>query len=185
MVEKQGRGWLNVMHIQIGQYQIRDFQKDDAQAIAKYANNRKISAKMRDIFPYPYRLSDAEGFLANVIKAQPPRDFAIADNIEAIGGIGLIFGCDVNRFTAEIGYWLAEPFWNRGIVTQAVQAFVNYAFDNFDLNRIYAQPLATNPASARVLEKAGFVREGILRANAVKDGVVLDQLLYAKIKPNL
>ena len=161
---------------------IRDLQVSDAPSIAKYANNRKIWANLRDVFPHPYHLTDAEEFLAQVIHNEPRVVFAVATEKEAFGTIGFILGTDVHRFTAELGYWLAEPFWNKGIMTRAVKTLSDYAFDNFLFYRIYAEPYTTNPASARVLEKGGFDREGTLRSNVFKDGRVLDQWLYAKIR---
>ena len=160
---------------------LRDWQKEDKPTLAKHANNRKIWGNLRDAFPHPYGLADAEAFLATVFQQEPKTIFAIAHNHEAIGGIGLRIGEDVHRFTAELGYWLAEPFWNRGIMTQAVERFTEYAFDRFKLHRIYAMPYGFNQASARVLEKAGFECEGLLHAHVYKDGKILDQYVYAKI----
>ena len=96
-----------------------------------------------------------------------------------------MLGEDVHRYTAELGYWLAEPFWNKGIMTEVVSRFSDYAFEEFELNRIFAEPYTGNTASMRVLEKAGFVLEGTLRANVFKDGKVLDQFLYAKISDRI
>jgi len=118
-----------------------------------------------------------------VTAADPRTVFAIASPTEAIGSIGLMLGADVHRFTAELGYWLAEPFWGQGIMTRAVQAMVEFAFAELKLHRVRAEPYAANPASARVLEKAGFLLEGRLRASACKEGRVLDQLLYARVNP--
>ncbi len=173
------------MKTSIGEYLIRDWQSHDAEAIAKYANNRNMAIQLRDGFPYPYERSDAEAFLARVMQTNPRTVFAIATETEAIGSIGLMLGKDVHRLSAELGYWLAEPFWNRGIMTMAVTHVVNYAFAELQLNRVYAEPYATNAASARVLEKAGFVREAVLRANVIKGGRVLDQLLYAKVRKGI
>jgi [ribosomal protein S5]-alanine N-acetyltransferase len=173
------------MRASIGEYLIRDWSCDDAAAIAKYANNRHIATQLRDGFPHPYRRSDADAFLARAMKQDPPTMFAIATDAEAIGSIGLLPGQDVHRLSAELGYWLAEPFWNRGIMTMAVIQIVDYAFAALQLNRVYAEPYATNPASARVLEKAGFLREGVLRANVIKDGEVLDQFLFAKVREGI
>ena len=173
------------MEIRIGEYMIRDLQESDAPCIAKYANNRKIWINLRDAFPHPYHLTDAKKFLTQVIQNQPRVVFAIATEEEAIGTIGLMLGTDVHRFTAELGYWLAEQFWNKGIMTSAVKKLSDYAFDRFFLYLIYAEPYATNPASARVLEKAGFNREGILKSNVFKDGRVLHQWLYAKIREEI
>ena len=136
---------------------------------------------LRDAFPYPYRLQDAESFISRVIEANPITVFAIATQSEAIGSIGLMVGKDVHRYTAEMGYWLAEPFWGKGIMTQAVKSMTSYAIRNLKLHRIFAEPYSTNPASVRVLEQAGFKREGILRSNVFKYGRKLDQFLYSYV----
>ena len=169
------------MYRKIGDCIIRDWQVKDAPSIAKYANSRKIWINLRDSFPYPYSLQDAESFISHAIEADPRTIFAIATQSEAIGSIGLMPGKDVHRFTAEIGYWLAEPFWGKGIMTQAVKSMAEYAIQDLKLNRIFAEPYTTNPASARVLEKAGFKCEGILRSNVFKDAKVLDQFLYSYV----
>jgi RimJ/RimL family protein N-acetyltransferase len=173
------------MNLKVGKYVIRDLRIDDAPSIAKYANNRKIWINLRDGFPYPYQLSDAENFLSKVAQQNPKTIFAIANDKEAIGSIGLMPGEDVHRFTAEMGYWLAEPFWNKGIMSEVVSRFVEFAFEKFQLNRIFAEPYIGNPASARVLEKAGFVLEGTLSASVFKNGKVLDQFLYARIRQGI
>lgn len=169
------------MKLKIGKYMIRDWRIGDAPSVAKYANNKKIWLNLRDRFPLPYHLSDAEAFLANVFEQQPVTFFAIANEQEAIGSIGLMLGEDVHRYTAELGYWLAEPFWNRGIMTEVVSKFNDFAFERFELNRIFAEPYTNNTASVRVLEKSGFILEGTLRGNVFKNGKILDQYLYAKI----
>ena len=160
---------------------IRDWQPNDASSIVKYANNKKIWLNLRDAFPHPYQFSDAEIFLSKIVRQNPRTIFAIANNKEAIGSIGLRLGEDVHRFTAEMGYWLAEPFWNKGIMSKIVIRFTEFAFEKFALNRIFAEPYKENTASVRVLEKAGFVLEGTLKASAFKNGKVLDQFLYSKI----
>lgn len=173
------------MHIEFGDYRIRDWDHDDAQALVQYANNRMVSRWLRDGFPYPYTWSDAKTFLSVVTVQEVRTTFALATAQEAIGGIGLEFGEDIHRFTAELGYWLAEPFWGRGIMTEAVHVFTAWAFENFEVHRIHARPFVTNAASARVLEKAGFQREGRLRANVFKSGEILDQFLYARVRDGI
>jgi [ribosomal protein S5]-alanine N-acetyltransferase len=182
MVGKDGD--VNVegaMYQYIGATILRDWQMADAPRIVKYADNRKIWQNLRDGFPHPYRIQDAKLFIKRVNAAHPRTVFAIATKSEAIGSIGLMLGADVHRFTAEMGYWLAEPFWGKGIMTQAVRFISNWAFRELKLHRIYAEPYATNPASHRVLEKAGFFREGILRSSAFKDGSIRDQFLYSRV----
>ena len=117
-----------------------------------------------------------------MMQMDPRTVFAIATADEVIGCIGQMPGEDVHRFSAEMGYWLAEPFWGRGIMSEAVERFTEYAFAEFGLNRIFAEPYVGNEASARVLEKAGYVCEGVMRANVLKDGKVMDQYLYAKVR---
>ncbi|MBN2099569.1 MAG: GNAT family N-acetyltransferase [Dehalococcoidia bacterium] len=169
------------MHREIGQYVIRDWNIEDAPSIAKYANNRKIWINLRDAFPHPYGLQDAESFITSTLAAEPVTVYAIASQSEAIGAIGLILGQDVNRFTAEIGYWLAEPFWGKGITTESVKSLTAHAIRELKLHRVFAEPFTTNPASARVLEKAGYRCEGIQRSSAFKNGEVLDQFLYSYV----
>ena len=170
------------MDRQLGECILRDWREEDAPAVARYADNRKVWLCLRDRFPHPYRLEHAQEFIRRARAAAPPTLFAITTPTEAIGSIGLSLGQDVHRYTAELGYWLAEPYWGRGIVTRAVQAMVEYAFGRLGLQRIHAEPFAGNPASARVLEKAGFLLEGRMRASAFKDGSIVDQLLYAIVK---
>jgi [ribosomal protein S5]-alanine N-acetyltransferase len=159
---------------------VRDWRLDDAESLAKHANNRRVSFNLRDRFPYPYSIQDAKNFLERTVAKEPRTNFCIEINGMVVGGIGLTLGEDVHRQTAEFGYWLGEEFWGRGIMSEVVPAFVNYCFEKFSLHRISAQTFSSNPASARVLEKAGFVFEGRLRKNVVKDGQILDSLVYAK-----
>lgn len=160
---------------------IRDWRMDDAESLARHANNRKVWLTLRDRFPHPYTIADAKEFLARATKNDgQEKVYCIDIDGAAVGGIGLRPGEDVHQHTAEFGYWLGEEFWGRGIMSEIVPAFVDYCFKEFSLNRLFAMPHSNNPASARVLEKAGFVLEGRLRKNVVKDGQVLDSLLYAK-----
>jgi ribosomal-protein-alanine N-acetyltransferase len=163
--------------------QIRTWQPSDWDALVKYANNRKIWLNLRDMFPHPYTIESAQAFLEMVAKQNPTTFFALANEQEAIGAIGLMLNQDVHRLTAELGYWMAEPFWGKGIVTEAVIKFCDFAFEHFQLILIYAEPYADNAASCRVLEKAGFALEGRLRCSAIKDGVVRDQIMYARVRP--
>jgi RimJ/RimL family protein N-acetyltransferase len=159
---------------------IRPWQLEDAPSLARHANNRKVWLGLRDLFPHPYTIDDANEFLKRSNGAQPQTNFCVDIDGSAAGGIGIRIGQDVHRQTAELGYWLSEEFWGHGITSEAVAAFTGYCFENFPLLRIYAEPFANKVASARVLEKSGFVLEGRLRKNAVKDGQILDSLLYAK-----
>ena len=167
------------MRIDLGEWQIRSFRSQDAEALAGYANNRNVSRNLRDVFPYPYTIAHAETWIGFAAQQSTETDFAIADASELIGGIGLGLQRDVHRRSGEVGYWLGEPFWGRGIATTCLQAFTEYAFSQFDLLRLYGYVYEWNPASARVMEKAGYVCEGRLRKSVVKEGQVLDQFLYA------
>ena len=151
-------------------------------ALVKYADNRNIWINLRDRFPNPYREEDAKVWLEGATGPQSQLAYAIASDEEAIGGIGLELQQDVHRRSAEIGYWLGEPFWGQGIATKALRALTEYAFANLDLIRLYGSVFEWNPASARVLEKAGYTYEGRLRKSVTKDGKTIDQLLYAIVR---
>jgi ribosomal-protein-alanine N-acetyltransferase len=161
---------------------IRPWRLDDAESLVKHANNRKVWLALRDLFPHPYTIQDAHEFLQKKITEQPAINFCIEIDGAAVGGIGIRVGEDVHRHTATLGYWLGEKFWGHGIVTEAVAALSDFCFENFPLRRISAEVFVNNPASARVLEKAGFVFEGRLKNYVIKDGKLLDSLLYAKTK---
>ncbi len=169
------------MHIDLEHHLgcLRIPRPSDAASLARYANDRNVWLNLRDAFPHPYAIEDAKRFIAMAADRRPPTILVIDVEGEAVGAIGLTLKDDVERVSAELGYWLAEPFWGRGITTAAVRAMVAYAFDTFDLTRVFALPYARNAASSRVLEKAGFHLEARLRRAVVKDGVVLDQLQYA------
>jgi [ribosomal protein S5]-alanine N-acetyltransferase len=173
------------MELKLKTCRIRPWRKEDAASLQRYADNRRIWLNVRDIFPHPYTLANAEFFLGLVAKEKPLATFAIATESEAVGCIGLRLGADVHRKTAELGYWLGEPYWGRGMMTEAVAAFTAEAFRRYDLVRIFAEPFASNTASIRVLEKVGFTCEGRLRANVLKDGKILDTYLYAKLSAEM
>jgi RimJ/RimL family protein N-acetyltransferase len=161
---------------------IRDLRPGDEPSIARHANNPKIFRNVRDRFPYPYTLDDAKWWVEHAGSADPMTDFAIVVDGEAVGGIGFMMQEDIFRRSVEIGYWLGEAFWGRGIVTDAVRALSEYIFANFDVCRIYAGVFEWNLGSMRVLEKAGFVLEGRMRKAATKDGQTIDEFIYALVK---
>lgn len=158
---------------------LRPWRDGDQHDLVRHANNRQVWLNLRDRFPHPYTLPDAEAFLARVQAQDPLTVFAIAVEDRPVGGIGLVLGDDVERISAEIGYWLGEEYWGRGIATAAVRALTRQAFATFELNRLFAVPYADNAAPIRVLVKAGYRREGTLLASAIKDGQIRDQELYA------
>ena len=170
------------MLLDLGEWQIRSWLPSDAASLVKYADNRNVSINLRDAFPHPYTAEDAQAWIRLATGQVPETNFAIASSVEAIGGIGLRLGEDVFRETAEIGYWLGEPFWGKGIATRAVVAMTDFAFAEFGLVRIQAHVFEWNPASARVLEKAGYMMEGRLRKSITKEGSTIDRFLYAKIR---
>lgn len=163
-------------------WMIREFADSDRDALVKYADNPKIAGQLRDRFPSPYTEADADKWLGVVARGGGRTSFAIADRVELIGGIGLEVQGDVQRRSAEIGYWLGEPHWGRGVASWAVRVLTGWAFENLDLVRIYATVFESNPASARVLEKAGYQLEGRLRKSVCKQGVLMDSLLYAILR---
>ena len=160
---------------------VRSWRPADADSLAAHANNRRIWINLRDAFPHPYTIHDAREFIRAIRSRSPETTFAITVGDEAVGSIGFVLHRDVERVSAEIGYWLAEPFWGRGITAEALAAVTTFAIQQHGLTRIYAVPFAWNAASCRVLEKAGYVLEARLRNSAVKDGKLTDQLQYAFI----
>jgi len=167
------------VEIDCGICKVRSWKKSDVDSAVRHGNNINIWRNLRDRFPHPYTREAAREWIEYSRACKPETDFAIEVGGEAVGGVGLKPGLDVERYSAEIGYWLGEHFWGKGIATAALAATVTYAFRELGMIRLFAVPFATNLASARVLEKAGFTREAVLRSSAVKEGRVLDQWLYA------
>jgi ribosomal-protein-alanine N-acetyltransferase len=154
---------------------LRPWELTDKASLVRYANNKNVSRNLEDVFPYPYTDADADQWLS-----RQPRDlwFAIEVAGEAVGGIGIDQGERNHRHTGALGYWLGEPFWGRGIMTAAVKDLTEVALRKADLYRISASVFGWNRASMRVLEKAGYQREAVLRCGGVKDGVVCDEVVY-------
>ena len=160
---------------------LREFRRGDEPSLVRHANNRNIWINVRDSFPYPYTPADAKAWLRLATSEGLNQVFAIDVDGFAVGAIGVKPGDDVNHLSAEIGYWLGEEFWNRGIATEAVEALTQYAFDTLGMVRVYAAVFEWNTASMRVLEKAGFVKEGVQKKSAIKDRQIIDQIVYARI----
>jgi [ribosomal protein S5]-alanine N-acetyltransferase len=169
------------LEIKLQKCTIREWRAGDIEALTRNANNYNVWRNVRDRFPHPYTTAAAERWIGGGVSAPPFTQFAIEAEGEAAGGIGIMLKDDVYRRMAEIGYWLGEPYWGRGIGTEAVIAVTEYAFANFDLCRIAAYVFEWNPGSARVLEKAGYQLEGRLRESATKEGQTIDELVYAKV----
>lgn len=157
----------------------------DAASIVRHANSRAIWVNLRDRFPYPYTLDDARTWIEGARSQNPPVSLSIDVDGAVVGGISLRVGADIERCTAELGYWLGEEYWGRGIATCAVQAMTAYGFESLGLARIFATPMAWNPASCRVLEKAGYEKEGVMRNACVKDGKIVDMILYAAVPDSI
>ena len=170
------------MLLELGDLRVRSWHKGDLDALVRHANNPRIAMNLRDQFPHPYKRRDGIDYLQYVAAQVPETSFAIECSAEAVGGIGFLIGTDIARRTAETGYWLSEEYWGRGLVTRVVKAMVEWGFENYELDRIFAQVFTRNPASIRVLEKVGFEREGLMRKSAIKNGVVVDQVLYAIVR---
>ena len=161
---------------------VRSWQQGDQASLAHHANNRNVWINLRDRFPHPYTPDDARNWLRHVDATEPETNFAIAVGGQAVGGIGFTLHDDVYRRSAEVGYWLGEEFWGRGIAAEALRAVTEFALSAHDLCRLYAHVFEWNAASARVLEKAGYTFEGRLRRSVTKDGRTIDQLLYAFVR---
>lgn len=159
--------------------QIRLPEERDIASLARYANDREIWLNLRDRFPHPYSEADARAYIGHLNAAESNTSFGIDVGGEIVGMVSLMPGNDIERINSEIGYWLGRPFWGRGIVTEAVRAVTRHAFREMKMERVFAVPFTRNPASCRVLEKVGYVREGTMRRSAIKDGLILDQYLYA------
>ncbi len=169
------------MTLRLTRCQVRSWRADDLASLVAHADNRRIWLNLRDRFPHPYTMRAGREFLRLMQAQRPETAFAIEVDGSAVGGIGFVMLADIERVSAEIGYWLGEPFWGRGIATEAVVATTRYAIETFGLTRVFAVPFASNVASCRVLEKAGYTLEGRLRRSAIKDGHIVDQLQYAFI----
>ena len=167
------------MRLTLSKSVVRDWATGDLAALVEHANNRNVWINLRDRFPHPYTESQGRDFLHDVCSVDPRTVWAIEVDGAAVGGIGITQLADVERVSAEIGYWLGERFWGRGIMSEAVQAVTVEAFHTLTIERLFALPFADNIGSVRVLEKAGYRLEGRLFRSAIKDGIVRDQLMYA------
>jgi [ribosomal protein S5]-alanine N-acetyltransferase len=162
---------------------LRPWISKDAGELAQIANNKRISDNLRDGFPYPYSFEDAVNWLGLILPENtPPRFFAIVDRNKLVGSIGIVTKSDIYRKNAEIGYFVEEGSWGKGIATKAIKAATSYAFMEFDFVRIYAEPFADNGGSRKVLENAGFTLEATLRKYVIKNGIIKDSCVYSVLK---
>jgi len=165
-------------------FTLRPFRETDLKSLVKYANNYNIAKFLTNQFPHPYTDEDGRMFISSVSNNNPANVFAVVVNDEAAGSIGVFPQSDIHEKNAEMGYWLAEPFWGKGIMTSAINETVEYGFKTFGITRIFARPFSSNPASQRVLEKAGFVCEARLKNAIYKNGSYFDELIYSKRRDN-
>ena len=161
---------------------LREWNEADLDNLVKYANNFNIAKWLTNGFPHPYTYEDGKAFLSMFAKDKPAKVFAIEVNGNAVGSIGIFPQTDIHEKNAEMGYWLAEEYWGKGIMLKAIQEIVDYGFQTFDIIRIFARPFSTNLKSQRVLEKAGFVCEARLKNALFKNGEFIDELIYVKLK---
>ena len=160
-------------------YKLRPWKITDLTSLVHYANNYKIARNLTDKFPYPYTEEKGRWFIEFARSNEPNHIMAIDVGGEAVGGIGIHPQEDIECKNAEMGYWIGEPFWGKGIMTKAIIQMVDYGFDNFEIERIYARPFGTNIGSQKALEKAGFVLEARFEKTLYKFGEFEDELIYA------
>lgn len=165
-------------------FTLRTWREPDAPVIVSYADDPLVARNLRDVFPNPYTLTDAESYVRSCVEREGQGQLcrAIVVDGKAVGSIGLFLGNDVYRKSAELGYWLGRPFWRQGIMTAAVKEMCALGFETWDIVRIYAEPYAKNAGSRGVLEKAGFTLEGTLRSSVCKNGEILDSCVYARLR---
>jgi [ribosomal protein S5]-alanine N-acetyltransferase len=162
---------------------LRPWEINDAEELAIIADNKKISDNLRDGFPNPYSIEDAYKWLDLVIPVNdPPKYFAIIVRKKLAGSIAIITKEDIYRKNIEIGYFLAEEYWGKGVITNAIKAITSYAFREFDIIRVYAEPFADNQGSRRALEKAGFRCEAVFKNYVIKNGIIKDSCIYSVLK---
>ncbi|MGN1041889.1 MAG: GNAT family N-acetyltransferase [Christensenellales bacterium] len=163
---------------------LRKWNYDDVESLAVAANNKNIAKKLRNIFPYPYTVEDAKTYVSQCIRRDGERCILRAIEIDgkAAGSIGLFLQNDVYEKSAELGYWLSEEYWGKGVMTRAVEEICKEGFDKFDIVRIYAEPFENNVGSRKVLEKAGFVYEGTMRNGVCKNGEVFSYCVYSVLR---
>jgi RimJ/RimL family protein N-acetyltransferase len=166
-------------------FRLRPWNMGDLDDLVKFANNKKIADNLTDAFPHPYSREDGIAYITahhEIGEEDPVRVVAIEVDGIPCGSIGVFPQTDIHRKNAEMGYWLAEEYWGRGIMTEAVRLMIEYGFKTFDVNRIFARPFSTNLASQRVLEKAGMKLEARFEKTLFKNGRFLDELVYSTLK---
>jgi ribosomal-protein-alanine N-acetyltransferase len=170
------------MEFQLALARLRPWAPGDEDGLVRHANNRKIWRNVLDVFPHPYTHADAVEYIHQLVPASDGLILAIEVEGEAAGSIGLHFQPGVWKHSAEIGYWLAESHWRKGITTEAVLALTRYGLEELSLQRIFARVFEWNAGSMRVLGKAGYTLEGRHRKAVIKDGQIIDDLTYAVVR---
>jgi len=170
--------------IHLSKCTLRQWNDNDIFSLAKNANNKAIADNLRDIFPYPYTLDSANFFLQQIANLDPNIIFAIEVDGEAVGSIGAHPFTDINRLGADFGYWISETYWNKGIISEAIPAIVNYVFLKTTIIRLQAGVFESNLASKRVLEKNGFVLESVMKKAIIKNNRIMDEFIFVKLKEN-
>jgi len=165
------------------EYKLRKWNEADLDSLVKYANNSNVAKWLTNGFPHPYTREDGKAYLSMIANDNPSKVFAIEVNGETVGSIGIFPQADIHEKSAEMGYWLAEEYWGKGIMSKAIEEIIEYGFRTFDIVRIFARPFSTNVKSQRVLEKAGFTFEARLKKALFKNGEFMDELIYAKYCP--
>ncbi len=172
-----------IMRLEFDNICLREWAQNDAEVLVKIANNKKVANHLRDAFPSPYGPEDAEAWIEMVVNFDgPTRFFAIEYYKELAGSFGAVPKDDIYRKTAEIGYFIGEEYWGKGIMSKVLPMVIPYLFKTFNLVRIYAEPFSNNLASRRVLEKSGFIHEATLKKNICKNDLILDSCIYAVTK---
>ncbi|WP_263322090.1 GNAT family N-acetyltransferase [Endozoicomonas sp. Mp262] len=178
-----GKSLGDIMRFELGNgYCLRSFLYGDALSIAEHGNNVEVARTLRDSFPNPYTIEHARVWIRHVKEHESDTRFIIACNDEAVGEIGFVIQTDVHRYTAEIGYWLSQEHWGKGVMSKAVETIGHYAFEKFDVVRLFADVVKHNYGSCKVLERCGYNLEGVFRNNIYKDGQFYDHLVYALVR---
>ncbi len=164
--------------------EVTEWKLGDAKDLVATINNKAVLDNLRDGLPYPYTEKDAEDYILSMLSSDKSKIFAFAVRVDgvAVGSIGIFRQDNIHFRTAELGYYLKQELWGRGIMPEAVKSACDFVFSRSDIVRIYAEPFADNVASCRVLEKCGFSCEGVMRKNAFKNGEFKDMKLYSLVR---
>jgi len=172
----------NNMVIKESHFLLRQIKLNDRKELAEIANNKKIWLNLRDKFPHPYSIDDADFYINMKLEEKTQFSFAIEYKDHFVGMIGLLPMNDIYRKTSEIGYWLGEPYWGKGIMTEACKLVTHYGLHTLDFHRLHTDVFEHNIGSMKVLENCGYKKEGIFEKSIIKDEVIYDEHRYAIVK---